>query len=72
MTRKISEQADTRDGYLKKDRMERYNLSRGWFVNAWRIVDKEGNDIIQPWSTTKKEALETASKCGISIVGMLD
>ena len=55
-------------GYLKKDRQERFNMKRGWFVNAWRIVDKDGNDMVQPWSNTKKEALETAKAIGIKIV----
>ena len=31
-------------GYLKKDRMERFNTKRGWFVDAWRIVDENGVD----------------------------
>ena len=35
-------------GYLKKDRMERYNMKRGWFVVAWRIVDENGVDMVQP------------------------
>jgi len=59
-------------GYLKKDRQERYNSKRAWFVNAWRIVDKNGADIIQPWSNTKKEAYETAAACFIEISGILD
>jgi hypothetical protein len=43
-----------------KVRQERYNHKRAWFVNAWRIVDPiTGEDKIQPWSGTKKEALET-------------
>jgi hypothetical protein len=25
-------------------------------VNAWRIVDKAGTDIVQPWFNTKGEA----------------
>ena len=56
-----------RQGYLKKDRRERFNMKRKWFVNAWRIVDENGDDIIQPWSNTKKEALETAKACNIEI-----
>lgn len=58
-----------REGYLKKDRQERFNLKRGWFVSAWRIVDKEGRDLIQPWSNTKGEAREVAKACGITILG---
>lgn len=57
-----------RIGYLKETRQERYNLKRGWFVRAYRIVDEDGNDIIQPWSNTKKEARETAKALGIKLV----
>lgn len=35
--------------------MERYNSKRGWFVNAWRIVDENGKDMVQPWPNTKGE-----------------
>ena len=57
-----------RIGYLKKDRQERYNSKRGWFVNAWRIVDTAGKDIIQPWSRTKRQALATAKALNIKIL----
>lgn len=56
-------------GYLKKDRQERFNLKRWWFVNAWRIVDAQGRDMVQPWSSTKTEARETAKKHGIMLMG---
>lgn len=58
-----------RVGYLLKDRQERYNLKRGWFVNAWRIVDRQGKDMFQPWARSKKEALETADACNIVVMG---
>lgn len=58
-------------GYLKKDRMERYNMKRGWFVNAWRIVDENGVDMVQPWPNTKSEARETAAQLGIELKGEL-
>jgi len=61
----------SRVGYLKKDRMERFNLKRGWFVNAWRIVTDAGADMIQPWSMRKSEAKETADETGIFLVGVL-
>lgn len=54
-------------GFLKKDIQERYNSKRGWFVNVWRIVDKNGKDMVQPWSNTKKEARDTAKHCGIQL-----
>lgn len=58
-------------GYLKKDRMERYNMKRGWFVVAWRIVDENGVDLVQPWPNTKSEARETAAQLGIELKGEL-
>lgn len=57
-----------RFGYIKKDRQERFNLKRGWFVNAWRIVDASGADMVQPWSRTKKDAMKTAEALNITIV----
>ena len=56
-----------RTGYLKKDYQERFNMKRAWIVNAWRIVDENGSDIIQPWSNTKREARETADACNIEL-----
>jgi hypothetical protein len=56
--------------YLRKDRQERYNLKRGWFVNAWRIVDADGTDRIQPWSSTKGEAIATARASGLIVGGL--
>ena len=57
-----------RDGYLKKDQQERYNLKRGWFVNAWRIVDINGRDMVQPWSNTKTDARTAAKALGIRLI----
>lgn len=52
-----------------KDRQERYNNKRAWFVNAWRIVfDGTQVDAVQPWSNTKKDALETCEIMGYNIV----
>ena len=65
------EEGYTRVGYLKKDRKERYNLKRGWFVNTWRIVSEVGSDLVQPWADTKSEAKETAAEVGICLVGIL-
>lgn len=55
-------------GYLKKDTQERFNLKRSWLVNAWRIVDKDGNDLTQPWPNTKGEAKEIAKQLGITLI----
>jgi len=57
-----------RTGYLKKDMQERFNLKRAWFVNAWRIVDADGDDMVQPWMRTKKEARQLAKNLGIHLV----
>jgi hypothetical protein len=56
-------------GYFKRDRMERFNTKRGWFVTAWRIVTEAGSDLVQPWDMRKSEAKETANELGIFIVG---
>ena len=58
-----------KSGYILKDRQERFNMKRGWFVNAWRIVDANGLDMVQPWSNTKGDALKTAKNIGIVIIG---
>lgn len=55
-------------GYLKKDRQERFNLKRAWSVNAWRIVDDQGRDMVQPWSNTKTDARQTAKALGIKLI----
>ncbi len=55
-------------GYLKKDRQERFNTKRGWFVTAWRIVNAEGRDMIQPWMNTKGEARAIAKQQGIDLI----
>jgi len=57
-------------GLLKKDRQERYNSKRAWFVNAWRIVDVNGKDMVQPWSNTMTEAKETAKALDIRLVNL--
>lgn len=56
-------------GYLKKDRMERFNMKRGWFVVAWRIVDENGVDLVQHWPNTKSEARQLAAQLGIELKG---
>lgn len=62
--------AEKRLVYLLKDRQERYNMKRAWFVNAWRLVDKDGNDALQPWCDTKGEALRIAKALGWIVMGM--
>lgn len=55
-------------GYLKKDSQERFNSKRAWFVNAWRIVDANGQDMVQPWCNTKREARELAKALNINLI----
>ena len=55
-------------GYLLKDRQERFNMRRAWFVNAWRIVDAEGKDMVLPWRNTKTEARDLAKRLGIKLI----
>jgi hypothetical protein len=60
-------------GYLKKDRREKFvcgggRRTRAWFVNAWRIVDANGKDLIQPWQDTKGEARRVAKASGIKLI----
>ncbi|HFH4279288.1 TPA: hypothetical protein ACGJ4S_000992 [Pseudomonas aeruginosa] len=57
-----------KSGYLKKDRQERFNLKRGWFVDAWRIVDEQGRDLVQPWPNTKTEARRVARLLNIQLI----
>lgn len=60
-----------RNGYLLKDIQERFNLKRAWFVNAWRIVDEDRKDLVQPWMNSKAEAQRVAEQAGINLIGEL-
>lgn len=57
----------TRIGKIVKDHQERFTLKRAWYVNAWRVVDQTGRDILQPWFDSKGYASELAKKQGIFI-----
>lgn len=59
---------DTRVGWLKKGRQERISIKRTWFVNAYRIVDAEGVDMVQPWSSTKTDARQVARQMKITLI----
>lgn len=52
-----------------RDRMEQLLMQRCIFVTAWRIVGENGQDLMQPWFRSKKEAMDTARSLGIEIVG---
>jgi Fe-S-cluster containining protein len=54
-------------GYLIKDSQERFNTKRSWRVVAWRVVNDQGQDMLQPWFDSKGQAAEGAKKQGISI-----
>jgi hypothetical protein len=56
--------------HLVKDRQEHFNTRRGWFVNAYRLVDPEtGLDLVQPWFSTRKDAITYAAQNNITIQG---
>lgn len=62
-----------RIGYLVKDRREKVvcgggRRTRAWFVNAWRIVDTNGKDMIYPWQGTKGEARTAAKASNIKLI----
>lgn len=57
-----------RNGYLKKDQMERRTSQRVQWVVAWRVVDDDGDDIFQPWARTMGEAIDIAERMGIHVV----
>ena len=46
-------------------------MKRGWFVVAWRIVDENGKDMVQPWPNAKSEARRLAVQLGIELKGEL-
>ena len=58
----------TKTCYLIRTTVEHYNLHRGWFVNAYRIVDENGVDLINPYPETKKEALDCAKTLGRELI----
>jgi hypothetical protein len=55
-------------GYLKKDQEERRTAKRIYWGVAWRIVDDKGEDLFQPWSRTRKEALDVAGRLNIAVI----
>jgi hypothetical protein len=40
----------------------------GWLVRAYRIVDADGKDMVQPYDRSKREARETARALGIRLI----
>lgn len=55
-------------GFILKDRQERFTLKRGWFVNAWRLVDAKQQDMVQPWFNSKRDLREYASTANIYLI----
>lgn len=55
-------------GRLVKTTQEKFNVKRGWFVTAWRVANVHGYDMLQPWSGSRGEAIETAFQCNITIL----
>jgi hypothetical protein len=59
-----------RIGYLKEDINEMRTSRRIYWKRCYRIVDEKGQDLIVPWSWTKREARETAKIHNIELIGM--
>lgn len=55
--------------YMIRDRQERINSrGQGWFVNAYRVVDENNRDLVQPWFNTKGEAKKYAKTKGYHLI----
>ena len=52
-------------GYLKRDQMEVRSATDVHFGSAWRIVDADEQDLIQPWDNLLSSARDTAWQTGI-------
>jgi hypothetical protein len=50
--------------WLELDQQERFNLKRAWFVKAYRLVDINGVDAVQPWFNNKTSARWFAKHMG--------
>lgn len=66
--RRVNNLPERKTAFLVKTCMERFNLKRGRYVNAWRLVDAEGNDLVQPWMNKRKEAIDLANNLGYRLV----
>lgn len=58
--------------HLVKDRVQRYSGNRTWYVNAWRLVDHRGADVLQPWARTKAEARDMARELQVYLLETRD
>lgn len=47
---------DTRVGWLKPDHHEDSGASKHYQLNAWRILDLDNQDLLQPWANSKNAA----------------
>ncbi len=66
-----SEDFKPREVYLLRDRMEHFNGKRSWFAIAWRVVDKDRVDVLQPWFETRREAHEAIEALKYKFMGEL-
>jgi hypothetical protein len=63
-----------KEGRLVPAEIERIGWSKsknrltGWLVRAYRIVDEDGKDMVQPYDRTKRGARETAKVLGIRLI----
>jgi hypothetical protein len=60
---------DTKIGYPQRARMEIPNGRPGYnWLWAWKIVDMDGVDLIQPYSLSKADMRLVARQCGITLI----
>jgi hypothetical protein len=66
-----SEDFKPREVYLLRDQMEKRNTQSVAFVIAWRVVDKDRVDVLQPWFETRREAHEAIEALKYKFMGEL-
>ncbi len=53
--------------FLKKDYEEVFTVKRAWKRIAWRLVDAQGVDLVQPWFRKKSDLRAFAKTQGWQI-----
>ena len=59
---------DTKVGYLKPDFLAERCRARRAIINAWRIVGRDGVDLVQPWPNSKNEARTLCRDLHITLI----
>jgi hypothetical protein len=57
--------------YLLRDQMEKLNTQSVSFVIAWRVVDKDRVEVLQPWFETRRGAHEAIEALKYKFMGEL-